>query len=174
MVASEPWATWGAALDPGLSREDLAGMVEDATGTLASVVERTPEPVLLRPRTVGEWSLRDCLAHCVVWSEYCTEVLLRCVEGTFRPEDFEYGDEEEFNLTTVREQQHAGTEELLRRLRAAGAETAGSIRGLPEDEWRARDRYRVVVGVAIVEHLAEHEAQFRSLIEAEVGGGPTG
>ncbi len=171
MVGAEPWDEWGTALGAESTREEVAGMVESATHRLASLVERAPGPLLARPDAIGEWSMRDCFAHCLVWTEYCAEVLRHSVEGTFRAEDFDYGDEEGFNLRTVREQRPVPVEQLLWRLQQAGAAVAGLVRALPEEEWRARDRYRVVIGGTIVEHFPEHEGQFRSILEAELGRG---
>lgn len=172
MTEAEPWDTWGIPDELGTTQEELARQVEEAADGFAAILESAPEGVVTRSGAVGEWSMRDCLAHCVVWSEYCAQVLRRSLDGTFRVEDFSYGDEIEdpkaYNRATLEEQRGATVSELLSRFKAATASVADLTRALPRREWDTRDRYRLVIGGTITDHLGnEHGPQLRAFLAAQ-------
>lgn len=154
---------WGAEPEPGLTREELASRAERTTAEFLSAVEDMEPERLRRPATIGIWSGRDCVAHCVVWHEYVVDVLRRSLDGTFRAEDFEYGDEDEFNERTAAALADVPLGELLDRLRVAASTASELLLALPEQEWRARDHYRIVAQVGVVEHLEEHRGDLRAI-----------
>jgi hypothetical protein len=160
---SEPWDDWGVDRKPGLTREEMAERAKRSTEAFIAEIETMPEEALARPAAVGIWSGHEVVAHCVVWHDYVVEVLRRSLDGTFRVEDFEYPDVDEYNERTAAELAPLPTSELLARLRSAARTVGELLDRLPEEEWRARDRYEVVVTGELVDHLDEHMEDLRKL-----------
>jgi len=160
---SEPWDDWEVVREPGLTREEMAERAKRSTEDFIAAIEAMPADALARPGAVGIWSGHDVVAHCVVWHDYVVEVVRRSLDGTFRVEDFEYPDEDEYNERTAAELAPLPTSELLGRLRSAAQAVGELLERLPEEEWRARDRYEVVVTGELVDHLNEHMEDLRKL-----------
>lgn len=170
-MPGEPWDDWAEGgpdwdrwLDPGLTASDLAAEVEAGAAAFLALAARVPPDAWATPGTVGTWSAHECLAHILVWCDYTRDVFVRSLDKTLRPEDFDYGDMDAFNERTTAERAAASTEELLGAIGAAMAEVARLLRQLPEREWRARDRYRLVVGGAITEHLPNHHGDLAQFV----------
>jgi len=165
---AEPWDSWDVPADQPPTKEGIANQVQEAASGFASVLEKASENLLVQPGAVGDWSARECLAHCVIWCEYCEEVLRRSLHGTFRAEDFYYGEEIEdpraYNAVTVEAESDVAVEELLSRLAKSSADVAALLRALPREEFESRRRYRQVVAGTITDHLAEHGSQLQSFL----------
>lgn len=165
-MAREPWDDWPSRwVDPRATRGALAEEVMRSAAQFQEAAAALSDDALRRPNAIGRWSAHDAIAHCAVWADYCVDVLRRSIDGTFRPEDFEYGDEDRYNERTAAERAVEGTSELLDSIRGAVAETAELLRRLPEAEWRSRDRYQLVVRGTLSEHLPDHRAELVEIAE---------
>ncbi len=168
-MAHEPWDDWpieeDVHADPRATREGLGDEVMRSSAEFLEAAAALSIDALRRPNAIGKWSAHDAIAHCAVWADYCVEVLRRSIDGTFRPEDFEYEDMDQYNERTAAERAAEITGELLDAIRRAAANTAELLGQLPEDEWRSRDRYQLVVRGTLSEHLPDHRAQLVEISE---------
>jgi hypothetical protein len=151
-------------MDLGLPQQEFAIRIERVAQSFIETVESTSESLLIQPRTHGDWSGKDVLAHCTFWAEYGAEIIRRTIHRTFVGADFDYDDEAAFDQKVV--EREAGTDyrTLLLRFRQATSEAADLARAISPTEWDATPRYRILIAGTILEEVPEHEYQLRTLV----------
>ncbi|MBI3455927.1 MAG: DinB family protein [Candidatus Rokubacteria bacterium] len=97
------------------------------------LLARMPEEVLRRPRTQGEWSIKDVLTHIAGWEEEGTRRLKLIARGRGdRVVWYEtMADADRFNARAVRAGRRLGPRALLRRLARARADLVRALSRVP-------------------------------------------
>jgi hypothetical protein len=113
-------------------RRALARMARSRAATLGALA-RVPEPMLLRPRTQGAWSIKDVLTHIAAWEEEGSRRLRLIRRGqSHRMVWYEtMAEADRFNAQAVRRARRQPLRRVLARLARARAGLVAALRRLP-------------------------------------------
>jgi hypothetical protein len=138
---------------------------------LLATIDGLDEAALDRKGIVGDWSIKNVLAHIAAWEAWVVEALpARMTTGT-TPQDFRQRaeDEDRFNAEEVAEREELTPDEQLMELERTRAELLAYLRGLdaaalarmhPWDTWTG------TLPEYLLEALRNHEAEHVDVLRA--------
>ena len=129
MATSRSLATW---------RRQAVRRIEAVRRSTLAFVARLPEPEILRPRTVDQWSVKDVLAHLMSCDEETVRRFRLIARGRGdRIVWFEsMADAHRFNARTIGRSRRLGLAAVLRRMERAHADVVGWLARLPVESLR--------------------------------------
>ena len=138
-------------------RRALARMARTRRAMLAQL-ERMSEDALLSPRTQGDWSVKDLLAHIAAWEEEGTKRLALITRG--HPERVHFYDDmravDRFNARAVATAHRTSLAAMLRRLARVRRGLVATLRRLPSEALRDSS-HRYPVATWLPEFAWTHE-----------------
>ncbi len=131
---------------------------------LLAAIGGLDEAALDRQGVVGDWSIKNVLAHIAAWEAWVVEALPARMTTGATPEDFRQRaeDEDRFNAEEVAEREELTPDEQLMELERTRAELLAYLHGLdaaalerkhPWDSWEG------TVPEYLLEALCDHEAE---------------
>ncbi len=107
--------------------------IERSRAATLALIRRLPTEEILRPRTQGDWSIKDVLAHIAAWEEEGTERLKLIARGQAHRMVFyeTMADADQFNARAVTAARAASLASVLRRLARARQRLVTALRRLP-------------------------------------------
>lgn len=129
MATSRSLATW---------RRQAIRRIEAVRRSTLAFVARLPEPEILRPRSVDQWSVKDVLAHLMSCDEETVRRFRLIARGRGdRIFWFEsMADAHRFNARTVGRSRRLGLAAILRRMERAHADVVAWLDRLPVESLR--------------------------------------
>ena len=132
---------------------------------LLAAISGLDEAALDRKGVIGDWSIKNVLAHIAAWEAWVVEALPPRMTTSATPEDFRQrvADEDRFNAEEVAEREELTPDEQLMELERTRAELLAYLRGLdaaalerkhPWDSWEGTLPEYLLV--ALRDHEAEH------------------
>jgi hypothetical protein len=152
-------------------RRGAIRQIEASRRSTLAFVARLPEPEILRPRTQGDWSVKDVLAHLLTCDEETVRRLRLLARGhADRIHWFEsMADADRFNAASVVRMRRVGLRPILRRMARVRADLVKRLRRLPPATLRdPAHAYPVVEWLPAPgwsherDHLSEIRARWRS------------
>ena len=133
------------------------------------------EAALDRQGVVGDWSIKNVLAHIAAWEAWVVEALPARMTTGATPEDFRQRaeDEDRFNAEEVAEREELTPDEQLMELERTRAELLAYLHGLdaaalerkhPWDSWEG------TVPEYLLEALCDHEAEHVAVLRVAAAG----
>ncbi len=102
-----------------------------------------PNAALLEPGAVGDWSVRDVLAHVNTWQEEALRHLPVIAAGGTPPSyATTYGGIDTFNARMAERKRDLSLSEVRRRLQETQRRLAELVQGVPEDQLTGETRFR--------------------------------
>lgn len=154
---------------PAEARSSTADL-DDARTVLVQSFAPLGDALLDEPRVVGDWSVRQTLAHVLAWDAWGVEALhaLERGEAPATPDD------EAMNADADARVQSLGGAEMQRLLRASRAELVSRLAAMSDEE-RSEERYllgdRVISANdfvdGFIDHDREHAAEIRAWRKAQ-------
>jgi len=147
------------------------GSTRDA---LLAAIAGLDEATLDRKGGVGDWSIKNVLAHIAAWEAWVVEALpARMTTGT-TPEDFRQRaeDEDRFNAEEVAEREELTPDEQLMELERTRAELLAYLRGLDAaalERTHPWDTWEGTLPEYLLAALRDHEAEHAETLRAAVG-----
>ena len=129
------------------------------------------EAALDRKGVVGDWSVKNVLAHIAAWEAWVVEVFpARMTTGT-TPEDFRQraADEDRFNAEEIAEREELTPDEQLMELERTRAELLAYVRSLDADvleRTQPWDSWEGSLPEYLLEALRDHEAEHVAVLRA--------
>ena len=133
------------------------------------------EAALEHKRVIGDWSVKNVLAHIAAWEAWVVQALPARMTTGVTPEDFRQRaeDEDRFNAEEVAEREELTPDEQLMELERTRAELLAYVRGVdaaalarnqPWDTWeRTLPEY-------LLEALRDHEAEHVEVLRVAAVG----
>jgi uncharacterized damage-inducible protein DinB len=156
--------TWHVREVMAARRRELLERMIVARAALLAEVNRWSDESLTSRAIVGDWTVKDVLAHIAAWDRWSLESMQRVVAG--RPPDLALaGDEDAFNAVHVAAWRDRSLADVLIELQAARTDVLAWLEGLSDEDVLRR---RVVDGEdwslpawidIYAEHDEEHTAQ---------------
>ncbi len=149
-------------------KENLIIQLEKAREGLLRAVEGLSEEAMTASPAVGQWTIKDLLAHVAAWDEESLRGIRELLRGE-RPR-FLDTDWDQWNAKEVEKRRALSRQAVLEELKRSHREFLEFLRGLGEAEWeRPREerwkRYKVTVAWmvgGVIGHDREHAKQIRS------------
>jgi uncharacterized protein (TIGR03083 family) len=153
---------------------DIFEELERSRAALLDTVARLDEAALDRKGLVGEWSIKNALAHIAAWEEWVAQALPERMATGETPAALRAGiaDEDSYNAEQVAEREELTPSEQLIELERTRDALVGYLRGLDAAAWERRRPWSTWAGTlaeylreSIVGHEQEHIADLKAAAE---------
>lgn len=139
-------------------------LIEKATRTiddLMTVIDGMQSKEITAPRTIGEWSVKDALAHITIWEEEAAKAFEIWKLG-IEPDWLHIKDLDEFNNTTVKERRRISLSKIKEQLRMVHHGVIENLKSVPEDEYLNRGGVPKWLITLITSHIDEHVEKIKA------------
>jgi hypothetical protein len=148
--------------EAGVTRERLLRRIDrEWNGFLASF-EGLPERDILEPGVVGEWSVRDLMAHVTTWEEEALANLPLILEGRRTPRYARYGGIDAFNALTTEKKSGLTLDRVGDDLEATHRRLLEYLSGVPETALASGTRFYRRLRLDTFNHYREHGGQIEA------------
>lgn len=164
-----------------MKRSELLESLRDVREQIDSVLGSLTEPQMLAPGVVGDWSVKDVLAHLTAWEVELLTTLGKARRGQKKPGRTRWTDAE---VEALNQKWHADMrarplERVLADFRGSRAQTERILEGLREAEVEGTPAWlHLPLGDYIysqtVEHELEHLEHLRAFAARQAPGGANG
>jgi hypothetical protein len=143
---------------------DALSQLAHTRAELLAAIGGLDETALDRKGIIGDWSIKNVLAHIAAWEAWVVQALpARMATGT-TPEDFRQRaeDEDRFNAEEVAEREELTPDEQLMELERTRAELLAFVHSLDADSLARKqpwDTWEGTVPEYLLEALRDHEAE---------------
>src|SRR5260370_2965123 len=97
---------------------------------------------LTEPGVMGEWSVKDILAHVTAWEEEALKYLPLIITGGRPPRYIQYGGIDAFNAQKAKQQRDMALSEVLRQLEETHRRPLYYLHRVPEEPSTREARFR--------------------------------
>jgi hypothetical protein len=149
-------------MPPERRTERLVARLELAWADLHDSYAGLPDAVLLEPGVVGDWSLKDVLAHVNTWEEEALEHLPVIARGGTPPRYAVTGGIDAFNARMADRKRDLSLAEVRRRLDESHRRLVELVRGAPVDQITGDTRFRRRLRLDTYGHYRLHADAIRA------------
>jgi hypothetical protein len=142
--------------------EKLLGRLDAAWTALRDSYADLPDSRLVEPGVVGDWSVKDVLAHVTSWEEEALKHLPLLIAGGTPPRYAEQGGIDAFNARATEEGQRLSLAEILRRRDETHARLVDFISSQPEGTFKSQTRAGRRLRLDTYGHYPEHTAAIQA------------
>ena len=142
---------------------------------LLGVIAGLDEAALDRKGVVGEWSIKNVLAHIAAWEDWVVQALPVRVSTGVTPDDFRQRaeDEDRFNAAEVAEREELTPDEQLMELERTRAELLaylGSLDAAALERRNPWDTWQGTLPEYLIDALPAHEAEHAEALRLALAG----
>ncbi len=138
--------------------QEILAHVTASRVALTSAIYRLSEAELTTKGAVGDWSVKDVMAHIGRWEEICFDELQKHLHGEQSTED--YRDALAYNDRWEAELQALSLQETIERFETAHYRLFGLLSSLTPEQWNGY--VRAWVPGSTWHHFEEHSEQIRA------------
>jgi uncharacterized damage-inducible protein DinB len=139
--------------------------LDDAREKVVQSFAKLDDTLLDEPRVIGDWSVRETIAHLLAWDAWGAEALA----ALERDEEPQSPDEHSMTVEWIERAQGLSGEELRRLLRTNRADLVSRLAAMSDEE-RTQPRYqfgeRLMSADDFVDGFIEHDGEHASEIRA--------
>jgi hypothetical protein len=152
-----------------MTKDELIQTIESAWENLQESLDGLTEEQMHQPGVVGEWTIKDILAHITAWQTRLISTLFK-VEKGFTPDTTEAGKTvDQMNEKFYQEMKDRPFEQVWDDLDSSYHQLLGRLEGWKEKDlfdpkrfkWMNGEPFAVYVAGDSYEHYDEHAAQIR-------------
>ncbi|MBK9713571.1 MAG: DinB family protein [Kouleothrix sp.] len=153
------------------TRDDAIAALDRTRAELLDAIRGLDERALDRKGAVGDWSIKNMLAHIAAWEEWVVQALPARLAAATTPPDMRarLQDEDRFNAEEVAEREELTPGEQLMELERTRAELLAYLRGLDQPTLaRAQpwDTWPGTIPDYLLVSLRDHEAEHIEALRA--------
>jgi hypothetical protein len=120
-----------------------------------------PDSRLMEPGVMGDWSVKDILAHVTTWEEEALKHLPLIIAGGRPPRYVTYGGIDAFNARMTEQKRGLSLSEVRRQLDETHRRLLDFIESAPEDQLRRETRFRRRLRLDTYGHYPIHTEAIR-------------
>ena len=120
-----------------------------------------PDSRLMEPGVMGDWSVKDLLAHVTTWEEEALKHLPLIIEGGRPPRYVTYGGIDAFNAQMTEQKRGLSLSDVRRQLDETHRRLIDFIRSAPEDQLAGETRFRRRLRLDTYSHYPKHAEAIR-------------
>jgi hypothetical protein len=111
---------------------------------------------LTEPGVMGNWSVKDILAHVTTWEEEALKYLPLIIAGGRPPQYIQYGGIDAFNAQVTEQKRGLALSEVLKQLDETHRRLIDYIRSVPEEHFTRETRFRHRLRLDTYSHYPMH------------------
>ena len=152
-----------------MTKDELINKIEGEWGNLQASLDGLTEEQMHQPGVVGDWTIKDILAHITAWQTRLITALFKAEKG-FTPDTTEGGPTvDQLNEKFYREMKDRPFDQVWDDLDSSYHQLLGRLAGWKEKDlfdpkrfrWMQGEPFEVYIAGDSYEHYAEHAAQIR-------------
>ena len=158
-----------------MDKTELLEALEDERLEAVSLLDDLPDEVMLEPGVVGEWSIKDILAHLTAWEGQTVTLLFQARQGNRQPTTVHFGNEQvdTLNQRWYEQSKDRPLDLIWNDFLGVRKQTIRRVSEMSDKDLNDRNRFPWLKGVALVdliindtiEHEAEHLDAIREWLE---------
>src|SRR3954462_3590778 len=125
-----------------MNRQQLLTKLDKAWVELEESYAGLSDAQLAESGVVGDWSVKDILAHVTTWEEEALKYLPLIVEGGKPPRYATYGGLDAFNALRAEQKRSLALAEVLRQLDEVHGRLTAYLQSVPEEQFTSETRFR--------------------------------
>jgi hypothetical protein len=139
-----------------MDKQQLLKRLETAWMALKASYIGLSDAQLLEPGVMGDWSVKEILAHVTTWEEEALKCLPLIVNGEKPPRYVKYGGIDAFNAQMAEQKRSLALAEVLSQLDETHRRLISYIQNLPEEQFRGETRFRHRLRLDTYSHYPLH------------------
>jgi hypothetical protein len=140
----------------------LLKRLDTAWAALKESYAGLPDSLLMEPGVMGNWSVKDSLAHVTTWEEEALKYLPLIIEGGRPPRYAKYGGIDAFNAQMTEQKRGLSLSDVRRQLDETHRRLIDFIQSAPEDQFTRETRFRRRLRLDTYSHYPQHAEAIRA------------
>ena len=139
-----------------MKKQQLIQKLEQAWTAFKESYVGLSEAQLLEPGVMGEWSVKDILAHVTTWEEEALKYLPLILTGGRPPRYIQSGGIDAFNAQMAEQKRHLALSEVLRQLEETHRRLLDYLQSVPEEHFTKETPFRHRLRLDTYSHYPLH------------------
>lgn len=140
-----------------MDRSQVLTKIDRAWSNLKKSYAGLSDEQLMEPGVVGEWSVKDILAHVTTWEGEALKYLPVILEGRRPPRySVQYGGIDAFNAQMSDKKRGLSLAEVLQQMDETHQQVIDTVQSAPEEQFARETRYRRRLRFDTYHHYTEH------------------
>jgi hypothetical protein len=153
-----------------MDRHQLLKRLDRAWGALVDSFAGLSEPQLTKPGVVGDWSVKDILAHVTTWEEEALKYLPLILQGGSPPRySTTYGGIDAFNAQMTERKRGLSLSEVRKQMDQTHRRLIDYVQSASEEQFVRETRFRRRLRLDTYSHYPEHTRMIREWRERSAG-----
>ena len=144
-----------------MKKHQVFQKLEQAWTALKESYAGLPDAQITEPGVMGEWSVKDILAHVTTWEEEALKYLPLILSGGRPPRYIQYGGIDAFNVQVAEQKRDLALSEVLRQLEDTHRRLIDYLHSVPEEHFTRETRFRHRLRLDTYSHYPEHAKAIR-------------
>src|SRR3989442_1329201 len=151
-----------------MDKQQLLKRLEKAWAAIKESYAGLSDSQLTEPGVMGNWSVKDILAHVTTWEEEALKYLPLIITGGRPPRYIQYGGIDAFNAQMTEQKRGLALSDVLRQLDETHRRLIDYIRSVPEEHYTRETRFRHRLRLDTYSHYPKHAKAIREWRERPV------
>src|SRR5436305_13983868 len=150
-----------------MERQQLLKRLEKAWTAIKESYAGLSDAQLTEPGVVGDWSVKDILAHVTTWEEEALKYLPLILTGGKPPRYIQFGGIDAFNAQMAEQKRDMMLSEVLRQLDETHRLLIDYLQSVPEQHFTRETRFRRRLRLDTYSHYPLHARAIREWRESK-------
>src|SRR6266487_4690571 len=151
-----------------MDKQQLLKRLEKAWAAIVESYAGLSDSQLMEPDVMGNWSVKDILAHVTTWEEEALKYLPLIITGGRPPRYIQYGGIYAFNAQMTEQKRNLVLYEVLEQLDETHHRLIDYIQSVPEEHFTRETRFRHRLRLDTYSHYPIHPRAIREWRERSV------
>jgi hypothetical protein len=144
-----------------MNKQQLLKRLETAWTALKQSYTGLPDAQLLEHGVMGDWSVKDILAHVTIWEEEALKYLPLIINREKPPRYVQYGGIDAFNAQMIEQKRGLALSDVLRQLDETHRRLIDYLQSVPEEHFTRETRFRHRLRLDTYSHYPLHARAIR-------------
>src|SRR5438477_611804 len=151
-----------------MDKQQLLKQLEKAWTAIKESYDGLSDSQLTEPGVVGDWSVKDILAHVTTWEEEALKYLPLILTGGKPPRYIQFGGIDAFNAQMTEQKRSLALSEVLRQLDETHRRLIDYLQNVPEEHFTRETPFRHRLRLDAYSHYPQHARAIREWRERPV------
>src|SRR5690349_20508746 len=139
-----------------MKRQQLLNKLDTTWAALKESYAGLTDSQMMEPGVMGEWSVKDILAHVTTWEEEALKYLPLILNGGRPPRYIQYGGIDAFNAQMAKQKRTMALSDVLRQLDETHRRLIDYLQSVPEEHFTRETRFRHRLRLDTYSHYPLH------------------
>ncbi len=151
-----------------MNKQQLLKQLEKAWAAIKESYTGLSDSQMMEPGVMGNWSVKDILAHVTTWEEEALKYLPLIITGGRPPRYIQYGGIDAFNAQMTEQKRSLSLSDVLRQLDETHLRLIDYIGSVPEEHYTRETRFRNRLRLDTYSHYPKHARAIQEWRERSV------